>query len=472
MRRLLARFRDSGPRRTAVWGEGLLAAPERELHARLAGAGPFDEIEDPGGGDPGLRFRTAFLHLRDGGVYRTGAEVTPDIADLSEWVEGVGDGSIVRRGNGLAKLREAEVDLALEQDPSRGRVLATKPGVRFESACVLRTSRPKSSRRTPPAYDVPALAVREYADVVCRPKSVVEQRGLLLPDTYRHHLAKRLKHMSLRDVTDRFAVAPEAGEEEPLAGSYFHLDNEHRGFFGHALTEQVSRLWGWDLAREADPDVRVLVSLNRGREVADWELTLLEAAGVPRTKVVVTEGPVRVERLLSATPMFSMPKYVHPDITQTWDRIGGALRADAQARTYPARIFCSRRHEKRACLNRAEVERFFAEQGFEIVFPEEHPLPDQVEMFHQAEVVAGFAGSAMFTTMFSDRPKHVVLVSPDTYRPSNEYMIGSVRGHRLDIAVGTTPAELPPGTDEDRPLSWPFTVDLAVEGDWIRQALS
>ena len=115
-------------------------------------------------------------------------------------------------------------------------------------------------------------------------------------------------------------------------------------------------------------------------------------------------------------------------------RLGAAQRRGK--REYPSRIFCTREHGKRECTNRAEVEELFASYGFEVVLPEKLPLPDQVELFHRADVIAGFAGSAMFTTLFSDRPKHLILVSPDTYGPSNEYMISAVRGHRLDLAIG------------------------------------
>ena len=72
----------------------------------------------------------------------------------------------------------------------------------------------------------------------------------------------------------------------------------------------------------------------------------------------------------------------------------------------------------------------------------------------------------MFTTLFSDRPKHLVLVSPDTYGPSNEYMISAVRGHRLDLAIGHS--SVAEGGD---PLKAPFTVEMGDEGAWLRAVL-
>lgn len=154
-------------------------------------------------------------------------------------------------------------------------------------------------------------------------------------------------------------------------------------------------------------------------------------------------------------------------VVETWDAMGAALRARASDAPRPSRIFCSRRHDKRPCTNRAEVESLFCQHGFTVVFPEELPLPDQVAMFHDAEVVAGFAGSGMFTTLFSDRAKRVVLVSPDTYGPSNEHMIGAVRGHRLDIAVAASDRQ-----EQGRgALHAPFTVDMSEEGVWLERVL-
>ena len=472
-----------------------------DRHAWLAGGGPWDLLVDAGAEPETVmeRFADCFLHVRtkgtylvvsreretvnrltsvldgsappgqapDQGVVLTGMRgVTEAVAEVSD------DHGVVRvrrRGRSLAKMRDPEMNLALSVDPSRGRVVATLPGGELESRCRLGTSGRARRDLTRDRYQVPELFVREYLDVVCRPKSVVIQRGLLCADTYRHQQAPLLLHKALTDIGPRFAVARPRGRVVRLQGTYFHLDNLFRGFFGHALTDQVSRMWAWPQVREAYPGIKVLVSLNRGRPVGEWELSLLEAGGVARDELVVIDGPSRVERLVSASQMFAMPDYVHPRITETWDAMGAALLAAAdQGRRYPSRIFCSRRHDKRMCTNREEVEALFADHGFEVVFPEDLPLPDQAMLFHRAEVIGGFAGSGMFTVLFSDRPKHLVVVTPDTYGPSNEYMISSVRGHQLDLAVAAS--HVPMASKAF--LQAPFTVDMADEGAWLAQVLA
>ncbi len=104
--------------------------------------------------------------------------------------------------------------------------------------------------------------------------------------------------------------------------------------------------------------------------------------------------------------------------------------------------------------------------GFTVVYPEELPLPDQVEMVRRAEVVAGFAGSGMFQIAFAGSPKHVILVSSDSYVATNEYMISSVVGHRLDVVMCR--ADIAPA--EEFSNKWyhsAFTFDPDREGRFL-----
>lgn len=57
----------------------------------------------------------------------------------------------------------------------------------------------------------------------------------------------------------------------------------------------------------------------------------------------------------------------------------------------PAKLFVSRKrtHAKRSCRNADEVEAIATCLGFTVVYPEDHPLPEQVQMLRQADVVAG-----------------------------------------------------------------------------------
>ena len=353
-----------------------------------------------------------------------------------------------------------------------GEVVQTLPAQRFESRSVTRQSEERITIAA--SYDVPELSLREYSKVLCHPGQVVTKGRVLLPDTFRHNQSTWVNNRYLLPVGYRYArLKGRSAEPSKLPGSYFFLDSEYRGHFGHAMTEQLSRLWAWPEAKAADPDLKVLM-LNGTREgLFGFERALYGAAGVDPDDLVVVDGPVRLERLVAATPMFSQPAYVHPAIADVWRRTSDALAAGAGSEPVPRRIFCSRRHGKRACNNTAEVEKYFESHGFTVVYTEDHSLADQARMFREVEVVAGFAGSALFNLVFSTDPKHVLMLSSEGYTAQNEHLIAAVGGH--DVTIAWCRPDRPRQEGEGWNNAWfqsNFTFDFEREGRLVTETLA
>ena len=370
----------------------------------------------------------------------------------------------------LAKVPEADADAFLAARPEAGRVLTTVPGVRFTSRCTLRSSAPVD---LPTAYDAPPVSLREWRDVTCLGRQAAYGAGQVLPESYRHPFKRRLRNVAFAEWAPRFVREPESAQHR-LAGAHFMLDSYVRGHFGHALTDQLGHLWGWHRALEVHPDLRALVFARPGESPAAWELDLLAAGGVERERVVVAHEATAVETLVTTSPMFGMPAYVHPGIATTYAEVGTRLAAAAGEAdgVRATRLFCSRRPGKRSCHNAGEVEALFADRGFTVVLPEEHSLPEQVRMVREADVVAGFAGSGMFQIALAGGPKHVVVVGSESYTATNEYLISSVVGHRLDL-VRCRPDVPPRGRGFDNAsYQSDFTYDDAREGVFLRSVLA
>jgi capsular polysaccharide biosynthesis protein len=490
-----------------VWPQARLtvvdpAAGPSALHVALAAAGSFDAIFDVADGRA-ARSREIFFHLQRGGVLvvvdaraegAQAAEVAvaavrsglladdvldPDDLHLARAVDSVavhGDHLVLTanpRGRPyLAKLREEEVDAYLEATGGRvGRVVAGRPGSVLTNPAPIVVSESESAMVYKTTFEAPPLRLREYRRVECRVGQVLCTDNVLLPDTYRHNFRTRLTNRFTVPTAPRFAQT-KGPQPEDLRGTWFYLDSGFRGHFGHAMTEQISRLWAWEEAKAAYPDLKALMLMGGPRTtVAEWEYRLFAAAGISREDLVLLDRPVRPERLLAATPAFSQPGYVHEAARDVYDRVGDDLAAEAPARDYPDRIFCSRRHEKRSATNPAEVEEFFARRGFEIVYPEDHPLGEQVQMFRSATELAGFAGSAMFSMAFVREPKRVTLVSAETYSAQNEGLFAAMRGHQLNVAWCRPTLVRPDGTLIAKRLQAPFTFDDAREGEFLRRIL-
>ncbi|MFT4010307.1 MAG: glycosyltransferase 61 family protein [Nocardioidaceae bacterium] len=488
------------PQARIVVVPGELAADER--HVLMAARGRFDAIVAATRPERATEvFKQTFFHLRQGGSYvchvPTGpphellefldrlaivrrGEAVDETADVVAIARAAGEARLasqavlvpLRGGSGWAKLRDIETNRWLSLAPDgRGDVIATLPAVSFDSRCELRQSESEESHRHRDRFDVPELNLRRYDNVVCAPGQVVVQQNVLLPDTYRHNDRARLRNSFTRDLEMRFARPKAAlGNPEPLPGEFFHLDSEFRGHFGHMITEQLSRLWAYQRAKQEAPGLKALLFTNRRPELLDYERRFYQAAGVPADDLVLVGGPARVDRLYAASPMFVQPAFAHPDISAVWSSLAEGILPLATDRTLPKRFFCARRNDKRACTNAGEVEAFFAERGFAIVYPEDYSLGDQARLFRGAELIAGWAGSALFNLIYADEPKRVVMVSSEYYTAKNEYVISSVLGHRLSIAWCRP--DLAAAGEVRKRLQTPFRFDARREGVWLADELA
>jgi capsular polysaccharide biosynthesis protein len=283
----------------------------------------------------------------------------------------------------------------------------------------------------------------------------------ILPDSFRHHLSNK-RNRRLVQVDENFARIPRhVRPTEELAGSYYLLDSENSGHYGHLMTEVISRLWGWDAAKEDDPGLKAVFRLRfPGERDPGLERTILTAFGIGPEDVVTVDHPVYLESMYAATPMFhnARPHYVHPEIRAVWRRIRAGLPADPGP-TWD-RVFVSRKdtYGNRRCLNRADVEDYFAAAGFEVIYPEEYSLGRQAAIFSHARVVAGFGGSAMFNTVFAERLEHMIVLTQEAYTARNEVLISLPLGVRLHYFWNPPRIPHPPGdwTEEAYKSDWTF----------------
>jgi capsular polysaccharide biosynthesis protein len=107
-----------------------------------------------------------------------------------------------------------------------------------------------------------------------------------------------------------------------------------------------------------------------------------------------------------------------------------------------------------------------------VIYPEDFPLPEQAAIFRHAEVVAGYAGSALFTLAFCETPKQVIMISSETYTARNEYMICSVLGHQLSVLWCKPEAPQAANNWARVRFGSAFTFDFAREGLLLKEVLA
>jgi capsular polysaccharide biosynthesis protein len=118
------------------------------------------------------------------------------------------------------------------------------------------------------------------------------------------------------------------------------------------------------------------------------------------------------------------------------------------------------------------VERFFADRGYHVFYPEELPLPEQARLFAGARVVAGFGGSAMFNLMHCQRLEAAVVISHHAYVARNEHLFTSVLGGQLHYFWQTSDVP-PPAVGRNKASSGSsFAFDFEAYGDDLARVLA
>jgi len=478
------------------------------LHRTLVGLGPVDLLVDvrPTSGEEQYRqWRRLFLHVGRGGTYviprsaiasgadrlmerlesltgangsskpqkRAAKEIAKAVAAVRSGGSAIG---VVRRGSHLLKLREKGVARLVNQRHSEGRVsvIDRRPGGVLRSER-LHTSSPVGHARLLDDLPYPPAELRKYEGATDLYGGVVAVHGdVVLPESFKWHLAPQLSNNRLADVGGRWARFRDVPDDPtPLDGAYYYLDYKNIGHYGHLLVEALPKLWGWDAAKEALPGLKLLRRKPSRKLVWDPTDELLAAFGIDESDVVTVAGPVRVQTLVGATPMLhaTTPYHAHPDVTQVWSRVRRGLLRGHAASPGPRRIFVTRHRGKRLCRNVEAVDQLFVDHGFEVVFPERLSLAGQAALFDGADVVAGFGGTGLFNLIYASGAPTVIVLNHDAYDVRNEHIIAAALGS--DIHYFWSPADIRPATGassvEAFKSSWSF--DFESNGDALLRLL-
>jgi capsular polysaccharide biosynthesis protein len=384
---------------------------------------------------------------------------------------------VTTRRQALLPLREDQVgDLLIAREPrARVSILTTIPAEspRYEAIRVVDYGEPPAEVWRP--TQGPDLTLRHYAGpIVSAGSNRLILGATMLPESFRWPHAETLRHALSPAVWDGFTLAPRFAKAPTLEGNYYYLDCLFSGHFGHLTTEVVSRLWGWERAREEFPDLKALfhTRLAQGRD-GTLERLLFTSYGIDPAEIVSTDTPVRLRSVVGASPMWhnAAPHWAHPAIRDTWDRLTTGLLRDREAGRYE-RIFVSRGSKyahRRGCTNQSEVEELFASHGFHVFYPEELPLQEQAALFAGARVVAGFAGSALFNLMHCRRLDAIVVLGHNNYAARNEQLFAAILG--ADLHYFWMPGDLWDPTRVKKQVQVSFSVDLSVYGKQLAAVL-
>lgn len=287
----------------------------------------------------------------------------------------------------------------------------------------------KNLSRHPKKTTVPGSFIACYRDVKCIPGQVAFIDNIILPDSFRIQNHKTLSNRNLQHIADDvFCLKSENYDYNKKNGVFLYLDSEFPCHFGHFVSEVISRLWAWDLIKKESPNAKVLLSIEKGKSLPSFIIKMLSYFGINENEIVTFDDGIIVEKLYCATPYYIIGDHINPEIKKIWDKISiGARKGKSGIKG--KKLFISRpAGGRRNCLNAEKLEKIFLSRGFELYNPECHTWEDQVKTFSSAKVVAGYAGSGTFNSMFAHGIKKMFIIGSDSYTANNEFYICNIKG--------------------------------------------
>jgi capsular polysaccharide biosynthesis protein len=442
-----------------------------------------------------LRWQWLFYHVQQGGQYVTEHTTTATpwwaeeglLGDANrsprDFKESAQSIETVDESDGVVRLRKGRQHVFKVKDENANRVvparrplarlavLETEPGGTFNGSTTV-VEHGSEPRLPSQKWNYHHSHVRKVSGgVTIRRDGLALVGDTVLPSSFRHARARSVSNPQLVSFNQEFGRAREHGPTRRLNGSFYDLSSTMSGHFGHTMTETVSKLWGWDRAKEADPSLRAIYRMPHPEFSPTVERALFTAFGIDDTDIEWVHDDVQVESYVWSSYLWqNLTRYhFHPRVKETWSRLREGL---VESRPVDRRIFVSRKSTEanRACLNLDEVEAHFSALGFEIVYPETLPFAEQASTFGSARIVAGFAGSGMFSMMFAERLDGVLVLSHDSYTARNEFLYATALADELHYSWSRS--QIQHGSDfSTEAFHSPWAFDFAAHGSDLDRSI-
>jgi hypothetical protein len=251
---------------------------------------------------------------------------------------------------------------------------------------------------------------------------------------------------------DHIAV-PLIREGMTFPGTTLYLGN-YMNYYGHLVTEFLSKLWCIDDVKFDQIVIRPFI-FNAGKVVLfDFAKELLNVALPGDSQIRVVTGDAFFERAVIPAQAWPINAACNVAVRPLYTKISAHFRSGEPK----GRIFLTENQKTYTGIaNLAEVERVAAELGFTVVNPETLSMTDQMLLYANAHVIAGFVGATMHNCLFS-RPGTAVISLGDTRTRAKPRHMQAVAHAISNVDMYHVPYR---GTDDGICDTAPLRADLA-----------
>ncbi len=179
------------------------------------------------------------------------------------------------------------------------------------------------------------------------------------------------------------------------------------GHFGHFLLEGMNRAYP---ALDTKYKDAYFVFVSKDEAPAPRYITpLMAGVGVNADRVMFVNSPMRFRRVFVPSQALNIPRWSSHQIGDTYRAISAYY--GAQSDDMADKIYVSRgAMPERRIYGENQIERIFAQNGFQVIYPETLPLPQQIAIMSHCRTLAGCAGTALHLALFMPRGGHVIQI--------------------------------------------------------------
>ena len=203
--------------------------------------------------------------------------------------------------------------------------------------------------------------------------------------------------------------------------------------YGHFIVTTLARLWF--MINKPNHGRKLLIHSDHKPEdhfANPYMGPLLRAAGLSVEDFVSPNNVTRFRNVLVPAPAFVEQRCASRAYTAPMHAIGRALLGgNIPERTDRCAYFSKSRLPKGSVakiMNENILEKDLSSAGFDIIYPENLSLPEQIYLFYRYKSVVGFVGSAFHSHIFCESPAEIYGLSLEPYVNSNLVLLDRLNG--------------------------------------------
>lgn len=172
--------------------------------------------------------------------------------------------------------------------------------------------------------------------------------------------------------------------------------------FGHFIQDSMSRLWY--AAQNKDKNYKVAILKNahwhwpESSLKTSYHLKFLNLIGISNDRILIIDRPTQFKRVIVPKQSIYWSEGYNKDLASiVYDAARNRVAPKTDKRIYLSRT----KFEEQEIFNEKYFEKYFSNQGFKVIYPEQLPLEEQVAYMAGADEIACTYGTLSHWTMFA-----------------------------------------------------------------------